>query len=323
MIRKYINNLQINRMDTKYKKAQTKRQALLIESCSECYYGAKNRGLASWKSEGQIHQRESRMVLKDCDREKNLYDPIRCEVVEYMKEKKISWWHMEKEKDNEVTAHVLSSQVHCINHLFAIRNDAEAIKAILKTATGIEFDEILPSFIDDGCLISFEFVFENRSLLNEKHETRGQKCTSIDALIYAQKGEEKWLVPLEWKYTESYDHINDEYNYSRYIAMPSKNSRLSFWHELYKKEPFYELGRQTLLMEKIIEKHPEIASRFFHLVVIPVGNEEMRKDAKEFQDSLTVAGKNYFKIVSPEDLLSPIAEKYSELCEYLRTRYWE
>lgn len=86
-------------MDTKYKKAQTKRQALLIESCSECYYGAKNRGLASWKSEGQIHQRESRMVLKDCDREKNLYDPIRCEVVEYMKEKKISWWHMEKEKD--------------------------------------------------------------------------------------------------------------------------------------------------------------------------------------------------------------------------------
>lgn len=323
MITKHINNLQINRMDTKYKNAQTERQALLIESGSECYYSAKNRGLASWKSEGQIHQRESRMVLKDCDREKNLYELIRCEVVEYMKEKEISWWHMEKEKDNEVTAHVLSSQVHCLNHLFAIRNDAKAIKAILKNATGIEFDEILPSIIDDGCLISFEFVFENKSMLNEEHETRGKKCTSIDALIYAKKGKEKWLVPVEWKYTEAYDHKKDAFNYSRYKDMPVKDSRLVSWHDLYKKEPFYELGRQTLLMEKIIEKHPEIASRFFHLVVIPVGNEEMRKDAKEFQDSLTTDGRNNFNIVSQEDLMTPIAEKYSELCEYLRTRYWE
>ena len=83
--------------------------------------------------------------------------------------------------------------------------------------TGIDFDEIIPSIIDHNSLISFEFVLKNKSLLNENTESRGKNCTSIDALVYAKKGNDKWLIPIEWKYTEAYLHDNKVYNFNDLI----------------------------------------------------------------------------------------------------------
>lgn len=55
----------------------------------------------------------------------NLYQPIRNDVVLYFKENKISWWVGDKP-----SGHTLSSQITCLNHLFAIMNDHDAtIKA--------------------------------------------------------------------------------------------------------------------------------------------------------------------------------------------------
>lgn len=309
--------------NTPYKKQQEERQAQLIEQGSVVFYSAKNRGIASWNDKGHIEGRESRMVLKNEDREKNLYEPIREDVISYVNNANISWWHMAGESNLEVTAHTLSSQVSCLNHLFQIRNDEAAIKTVLKEATGIVFDEILPSFIEGDTFISFEFVFGNKQLLNENYETRGEKCTSVDALIYAKKDTEKWLIPIEWKYTETYGKSKRSFtNYHRYEKLVSAHSHLSSWKVLYHQDPFYELARQTLLMEKIIETHPDIANKFFHIIVIPKGNEEMNADAELFRSSLNQDDTVFFKIITPSDLLSPLEKSYPDLIEYLNTRYW-
>ena len=44
--------------------------------------------------------------------------------------------------------------------------------------------------------------------MNENTSTRGSNCTSVDAFIYAvHRGDEKrWLIPIEWKYTENYSN---------------------------------------------------------------------------------------------------------------------
>lgn len=310
--------------DTVYKIKQGERQAQLIKDVSWVFEGAKNMGLASWKDkDGNIAEGMSRKVLVSEDRRKNLYAPIREGVINYVKNASISWWHMCGENHDDVTAHTLSSQVSCFNHLFLIRNDEVAIKTILKVATGISFDEILPSFIENDTLISFEFVFENKALLKEQYETRGTHCTSIDALIYARKGAEKWLIPIEWKYTESYD-VNAGYqpNYKRYEELVSKNSCLLSWQVLFYKDPFYELARQTLLMEKIIEKHPEIADRFFHIIVVPKENVEMNGDASKFCSSLKQDSVNSHRIVSPVEFLETLEGAYPDLIRYLCARYW-
>lgn len=299
---------------TKYQLDEAAKQIALVENNSTVFYGAKNGGL--------IFGNPSRKLLQSDDRELNLYQGIRKDVIKYMNDSNIQWWKIGKDSGNGVPSHVLSSQVCCLNHLFAIRNDEAAIKAILKIATGIEFDEILNSPIDKDTLISFEFVYKNMTLLNEGYETRGKNCTSIDAMIYAKKGDEKWLIPIEWKYTEAYDENDSKYtNYDRYVGMVSPSSRLQSWSELYRKDPFYELGRQVLLMDKIIESHSEIAVHFFHIVVVPKENKEMMADAEKFGDSLKKEYKKLYRIIDPSELLSPLESSHKDLIDYLKTRY--
>lgn len=259
---------------TKYQLDQAAKQIALIETHSPIFYGAKNGGL--------VFDKPSKKLLVQEDRNLNLFHEIRDDAIKYMKENGIQWWKIGRESKDGVPTHILSSQVSCLNHLFAIRKDESAIKAMLKEATDIEFNEILNSFIDKDTLISFEFVYQNKFLLDETHETRGKKCTSIDAMIYARKEDEKWLIPIEWKYTEAYDENDSTYtNYDRYVNMVLPSSRLHSWSELYRKDPFYELGRQVLLMDKITEPH-RIADKFFHIVVVPRANKEMMADAEIF-----------------------------------------
>ena len=54
--------------------------------------------------------KERKFVL--LDGEKNIFKPIRNDVMEYFKNNRISWWGGKKP-----TGHVLSSQIACINHL--------------------------------------------------------------------------------------------------------------------------------------------------------------------------------------------------------------
>ena len=141
-------------------------------------------------------------VLKDGMN--NLYEPIRYGVLRYFKDNKITWWG-----GNKPSGHTLSSQIACLNHLFAIMNDHDAVLAILNGVRD-EFEKVLPISCDANSeYIGFEVVSKNDHL-NENTSTRGSNCTSVDAFIYAEhKGDGKlWLIPIEWKYTEHYANLD-------------------------------------------------------------------------------------------------------------------
>lgn len=260
----------------------------------------------------------------------NLFGKIQDDCLKYFEQEKISWWGENKSK-HLPSGHLVSSQIHCLNHLFALRNDKDAVLAILNHVTEMGFDEVLPSSLDrDGGYIAFEFAYKNNEILGEtdKGARRGVLCTSIDAMIVAGKGEDKWLIPIEWKYTESYekeDKTNDT-RLNRYGAGIIESRRLKtpengVAHSIYFQEPSYELMRQTILTEGLINRG--LANNMFHLVVIPERNKVLRDAVeKEFVPKLEPNSK--FCIIDPQSLLSPLESnaKYKDLITYLKTRYW-
>lgn len=261
----------------------------------------------------------------------NLYKNIQSDCLKYFDEEKISWWG-ENKMNHLPSGHLVSSQIHCLNHLFALRMKEPAVKAIIENATGLQIEKVLPSTIDkDGGYITFEFICENVSLLNEEHNTRGANCTSVDALVYVLlKSGEKILIPIEWKYTETYQGKEaTEKSLCRYPERILPDSHLRGWTNLYKADPYYELMRQSLLMEHIIA-NPEIsnikAKDYMHIVVIPQAHSELRNAINDkFVPTIKDEEKSKFIIIDPQDLLSPLKgnDDYKELMEYLETRYWK
>jgi hypothetical protein len=316
---------------TKYKDQETKRQL-------KCYYSrffkeAKNSGHWNFYDDfGNFTKRvHLNYILRPEDSLSNLFQPISWLALDYFKRYDIAWWR-EDEDRYFPTGHLLSSQIHCLNHLFALRKDKDAILSIVNHATKMEFDEVLSSLIDDDGYLSFEFAYKNDDLIGENDigAHRGYMWTSIDAMVLARKGNETWLIPIEWKYTETYEKEDktcqkrlDRYEglikESDQLKMP-KNGRIP--NSIYFQEPSYELMRQTLLCEQI--KHKGLAKNFFHLNVIPKGNSGLREAVeKEYIPMLKDSSK--FIIIDPQDLLSPLKgnDDYKELMEYLGTRYWK
>ena len=319
-----------------YKDSQYARQEDLINN-SGVFNGDKGNGYFMGKPRP--------FVLRDGVN--NLYEPIRNGVLQYFKENKISWWGGDKP-----SGHTLSSQIACLNHLFAIMHDHDAVLAMLNGIRD-EFEEVLPVSCDaNPKYIGFEVVSTDDHL-NEKTSTRGSNCTSVDAFIYAKhKGGGKWLIPIEWKYTEHYANLDksreDRYGEEkgsngkgqervrRYSALTDASTQLkslgSYYGSVYYQEPFYQLMRQTLWAENII-KHQNTetlkADDYMHVHVIPSANKDLL-EKKYSVSSMSMEetwrsmlhDQSKYIIVSPENLLAPVAEKYSELVSYLKKRYW-
>ena len=277
--------------------------------------------------------------------EKNIFKPIRNEVKDYFSENNISWWGGAKP-----TGHVLSSQIACLNHLFYIRKDKKAVLEMIKSFSTdfIDVFEIETDKTPHG-YIQFEAVSDNDHL-NEKQSTRGSNCTSIDALVYAKhKDGSKWIIPIEWKYTEHYDNLDKAVEgiitkgedskgaerKRRYTELINKSSQLEGSdHKCYYYEPFYQLMRQTLWAEQLVknkEKETIKADNYLHIHVIPTENGDLLdKTYKCSQKDMETTWKSHLKdktkyiIISPEKLLSNSLSdsKYSELKDYLTERYW-
>ncbi|MBR6064361.1 MAG: hypothetical protein IKP54_09435 [Bacteroidales bacterium] len=302
---------------------------------SESVFGdAENFGhYNSTNKEGKIIKTVSfKFILKPANSKNNLFACIRDNALYYFDKHKISWWRQE-EDGYFPSGNLVSSQIHCLNHLFALRTNDKAVKAIIEKATSMKFDKVLPSIIDKDpeSFISFEFVLDNDKLLGENDDGwgRGTLCTSIDAMILAEKDGAKWLIPIEWKYTETYkreDKTNTK-RIERYADLIKSSKRLKtpqdgIPHSVFFVEPNYELMRQTLFCEQLIAK--DYAIDFFHINIIPKENTQLRKAVEnEFMLNLTNEAK--FKIIDPQDLLSPLKgnDDYKELMEYLETRYWK
>ncbi len=263
-----------------------------------------------------INSKASTYILDNNEREKNIYkwqDKESLQKVKnYFSDHNIKWWNGpfdapkgKKPDGKNITRHLVSSQIACINHLFFIKHDKEAVLAIINGIKDIptKFKEVLNIPCDKGenNYIAFE-VIASKNYLHEKTPKRGELCTSIDALVYAvDENDERWLIPIEWKYTEKYNR-NDKSieadkeprneargatRLSRYCNIDGDNlidnskqlKKLPVYkHSIYFQEPFYQLMRQTLWAECICNSKEEKvlpAKHFVHIHVCPSDNVEL------------------------------------------------
>ena len=321
-------------MKSTYQENQRERSTNLIEN-SELFEGV----LGGRKFFGK----ERKFVLSD--EEKNIFKPLRSDVIDYFKNNRISWWGGKKP-----TGHVLSSQIACINHLFFIRNDKHAVLQMVRTISD-DFVDVFEISTDkyNPAYIQFEAV-SDIDHLNEGKPSRGNNCTSIDALVYAQhKDGTLWIIPIEWKYTEYYNNQNravEGYKKDpvkckgvvrkkRYTNLINNSDQLeNSDHQCYYYEPFYQLMRQTLWAEQLV-KNSVIetikAENYLHVHVIPSDNKDLlykiykcsQTDMKTTWEK-QLKDKSKYIIISPEKLLTKSLSniKYNELKNYLTKRYW-
>ena len=304
-------------------------------------------------------------ILDDNERDRNLYnwqdkDSVQ-RIKDYFKENNIKWWNCscDAQKGDElgnvnITRHLVSSQLSCINHLFFIKHDKNAVLSIINGVCGmpVKFIDVMNIPCDKGIdnYIAFEVV-ASRDYLHEKHLKRGEYCTSVDALVYAlDENNERWLIPVEWKYTEKY-YRDDKSNgtkgktrLSRYCNTDGDNlignskqlkSLIDYKHSIYFQEPFYQLMRQTLWAECICRNKEENvlpAEHFVHIHVCPKENKELlNKCYAEVTDKPSMeeawremlSNQSLYHLVDPKELLQPIAKTYPKLYNYLQSRYWQ
>lgn len=337
-------------MATKFSEQERKHHLVLLnnpQSHAELFDNAEgggcwwNRDEQKWEHYPHILKHESSVC--------NLYAPIRKMALYYFERHDIAWWRQDSDRYFP-TGNLLSSQNHCLNHLMAIQQDKKAVLAVIQAICPTIVD-IYTSPIDsdveikDGKLqdfnsyITFEFTCNNQNLLHESGDKRGKKCTSVDALVYAKdKNKGNVLIPIEWKYTESYTKEPDKRakakSAERYVKLANLNSsNLKEWILDYEWDPLYEFARQELLMERIIAKKPLCgfsfkkklleANDFIHIIVRPDENAEIREDIAAFKN--TIVDKSKFIEVNPQALLAPLKKfnEYSDLLTYLQTRYWK
>jgi len=271
-------------------------------------------------------------VLKTSSSFDNLWQPIQDDVNTYFKEYSIKWWG-ENEKSGLPSGHLVSSQIQCLNHLFAIRKEHDSVLAIINNAVKanhIQFDKVLPMQIDnkeaEPNYIAFEFVRPNYLGENDKGACRGSMCTSIDAAVIAIKGDKKYLIPIEWKFTETYSYVDktNSTRLDRYEERIKHSNQLiaplyGVPQSLYLREPYYELMRQTLLAEQMIENNE--VNDFIHINIIPSSHTELREAITRYYIPM-LKQPDKFKIMDPAELLCPLKNSNTELISYLQTRYW-
>ena len=295
---------------------------------------------------GVIMGKEREFALKNW--EDGLWEDIRKDVITYFKENEIDWHIF------ALQGHILSSQIACINHLFPIRHDKENVLRLVKIACN-DIIDVLPITTDkySPAYIQFEAI-SDFDHLNEGIPTRGSNCTSVDALIYGlHKNGLKYLIPIEWKYTEKYENedksiedrpkepkgneLRGKERLKRYTELITKSKSLkklsSYRNSTYFFEPFYQLMRQTLWTEQMIlhKKEERIqADDYIHIHIIPDENDELlykkykvsKKPLRETWHSNLRDPEKYI-IISPIDFLKNIDKnKYGRLINYLQARYW-
>lgn len=282
---------------TNYKTIQLRRQLALLGGGASLYRGAKGGGL--YKGRPNDH------ILVDM--RKNLVDE---RAADYFERNTIHW--------HCAAANVLSSQVACLNHLFPLRQDARAVLAVVNGLRN--FTRVLP--VEEDGYVEFEAV-SSVDYLNEGKTKRGMGCTSIDALMLAEDSEGKrCLIMIEWKYCETPSSENKSNKINLYANLIDSSTYLEHHPELYFREPYYQLMRQTLWGEQMVKHHERGADNFLHVIVVPRGNTSMRKHIEDWKNMLTRS--ESFIIADPVELLQPACELlYPDHADYLSARYGE
>ena len=327
-------------------------QADLIKEKKEIFEDVEGGG--EFKYRGEVKNYE--YILKEGKEDKNLFADIREKVKNYFKNNGRPFWGGKK-----VPSNTLSSQVSCLNHLFSIRENEKAVKAVMENFVGdritIESMEEVHSKqeVYDCQYIAFEMV-SDEDRMDEGTPTRGNYCTSIDALAIAKATDgKKYLLVIEWKLAEN-DSGNKapnektstkekeiergEKRTKRYTSLINENKSIDRNQESYFNSsifylPFYQLMRQTLWASLNMEDFK--ADDYFHIHVVPSYNPmrtkkyarvENTKGVEEaWKKHLTDCGKEKYIMVDPKQVVEALEnseekDTFSGLINYLKDRYY-
>lgn len=274
----------------------------------------------------------------------NLHPSIRADVLAYFAANRIQWWG-----GAGPSGHLLSSQIACLNHLYPLRNDAlGAREALRRLDPG--FVEALPVPCDtDSGYIAFEAT-SDVDRLTEGTVQRGANNTSLDAVMLGRRSNgQRVLVAIEWKYTEHYDDTDKsaqgpasagaqpkgQVRRARYDHLIAASGQLrgDVPDDLYR-EPFYQLMRQTLLLEQLVEHRQTEClgtDEFLHVHAIPPDNAALLDKAYlphglglEAHWNQVLADPARYRVIDAHDWLlggdgAPIG---GPAAAYLAARYW-
>lgn len=296
------------------------------------------------KPDGIYRKKPRDFCLPQNVSEENLYSEFRDSAIGYFKNAGISWHQGIKGKP---TNHLCSSQVCCVNFLYAFVDQPTALADLLRPL----YPDLKKMLVMDRPNHSVEFEWIGaKNYLNEKvrgKRTRGANVTSTDAAVMFECNDgKKHIVLFEWKYTESYsrtfikfaksgtDRSAIYYPLYQQSDFPLDKSRLPHFDDLFY-EPFYQFMRQQLLANEMQKAHELGADMVSVLHICPSNNHKFQRvtspklkqfgtEAVDVWKSLLVDPTKFIHI-STEDLFLPsITEKHPVLNQwwkYIIERY--
>ena len=290
----------------------------------------------------------------------NLFKPLRGSdgAVKYFADRKMKWWRSARSGDEPgedgPTRNMASSQIACINFLIPLIGIEGALAAVLRAIDDDVQDVILIEHEEntwDPSPVELEWIGVGKPLEKDAKAIRGALTTSIDAFMVAETTTSLRAYLMEWKYVEEYEEDNgarlrkSKTPMNRYSAL--YNAESSSFHGdgiapmdelLY--EPFYQLMRQRLLADRMVDKGELEVTDAKVIAVVPEGNTAYRNRItsppleKRFPNYKTVSDvfratlkrpDDAYSIVCPSTLVAAVerecGDAAAEWVSYQRERY--
>ena len=307
--------------------------------------------------------RHPHLLAQGCEVE-NLFPGVRGEggAIDCFRQRRIKWWTSPASGDygkaDKPTRNMASSQVACVNFLLPLASIRGALRAVLRALDDDVVDVVDISHEGETSAVEFEWIGLGRSL--EGGKTRGSQNTSIDAFLVAEtvSGRRRAYL-VEWKYVERYLSTRPEFKgegpagdtrrlryAERYDAtFSSFNPATAPEFDYFLYEPFYQIMRQRLLADRMIEERELGIEEAKVVVVVPEKNWAYRSVsdgrtttspplAQRFPRLETVEAVmraslkepyTQFDMVAPSSLLDAVSESLlqetTEWADYWRSRY--
>ena len=227
--------------------------------------------------------------------EQNLYPGIRGVggATEFFRRRGVKWWKSSRSGDESKvdgpTRNMASSQVACVNFLLPLAGIPGALLSSIRS-----IDDDVCGIVEIGhegntSPVEFEWIGLGGSL--ERTETRGANSTSIDAFLVAEtKTGLLRAYLLEWKYVEEYlttrpdfkgkgasgDTRRLRYSDRYHAAFSSFNVAAAPELDEFLYEPFYQVMRQRLLADRMVQQRELDVDEAKVVVVVPEQNRAYR-----------------------------------------------
>ena len=310
-----------------------------------------------------VGRRNSHLLALGCE-EENLYPGIRGSggAVDFFRERRIKWWKTSRSGDdtNRIgpTRNMTSSQVACVNFLLPLIGIPGALLSAIRSIDSDVRGIVDIIHEDHSTPVEFEWIGGSRSL--EGGRTRGAQNTSIDAFVIAETVEGRLRAYLfEWKYAEHYLRTRPNFKGKgqrgerrrmRYTGL--YNSELSSFNlevapdmDDFLYEPFYQIMRQRLLADRMVQHRELDVAEAKVVIVVPEQNWAYRSLgavgwttspplAARFPHLRTVESvmravlrnpDEHFDMVSPATMLEAVCQDHTEetrtWADYWRRRY--